>query len=534
MKKILFIQINDIPAPFEVENTYISLDCRQINDFCSFVGDALVGELKDNYGTPIYRLINPMGYLISSFENVDKANYESIIVQWWDILGEILHKGITQCDKQYCIYFPQQYTDWLLNNENEYYGVVGKNLQANENKVYLDANGISEDIICALRIKINRLLNDKKNNIEYIVFSNEMISNLSDFVRQLNDSFVTYTFLSYSELEHLLQAPFNDFLQIQSTNILVNEVLYDFESYRAKFYSYRIEIKNSKATIFKIRLMLNIKQVASEIFPLTIADRYYGYSYTKYVKLKDYKLSEIIVVELPLHSMSDGLHFIDIKSNSSLLINYIFDVSKYRILIEEVWTNTYNTNIVKKDNEGLLLNIIHSINKPYIIGNHGHSSAYGGRYELDNLLSIIFNTQIHNDELSYKDMYSYLQNQGYELVSPPKYRYGQWKVFNAVFQKIKVPLVYTIVIENASDYSAQSMDNALNAKGNHVQVAVGLYEHYPNYLIDEFEAGKLPFSILNHNAHSSISDNSTSSSSSSDGSRYSDDLPFYATEPYTG
>ena len=285
MKKILFIQINDIPAPFEVENTYISLDCRQINDFCSFVGDALVGELKDNFGTPIYRLINPMGYLISSFENVDKANYESIIVQWWDILGEILHKGITQCDKQYCIYFPQQYTDWLLNNENEYYGVVGKNLQANENKVYLDANGISEDIICALRIKINRLLNDKKNNIEYIVFSNEMISNLSDFVRQLNDSFVTYTFLSYSELEHLLQAPFNDFLQIQSTNILANEVLYDFESYRAKFYSYRIEIKNSKATIFKIRLMLNIKQVASEIFPLTIADRYYGCNYSAVVRM---------------------------------------------------------------------------------------------------------------------------------------------------------------------------------------------------------------------------------------------------------
>ena len=147
MKKILFIQINNIPAPLEVEDTYLSLDCRQINDFCSFVGDALVGELKDNYGTPIYRLINSMGYLISSFENVDKANYDSIIAQWWDILGEILHKGITQCDKQYSIYFPQQYTDWLLNNENEYYEVVGKNLQANDNKVYLDANGISEDII---------------------------------------------------------------------------------------------------------------------------------------------------------------------------------------------------------------------------------------------------------------------------------------------------------------------------------------------------------------------------------------------------
>lgn len=94
MKKTLFIKINNASAPIEAENSYISLDCRLINDFCSFVGDALVGDLKDDNGTPIYRLINFMGYLISSFEIVDKANYDSIIAQWWDILGEILHKGL--------------------------------------------------------------------------------------------------------------------------------------------------------------------------------------------------------------------------------------------------------------------------------------------------------------------------------------------------------------------------------------------------------------------------------------------------------
>lgn len=522
MKKILFIQINNIPAPLEVEDTYLSLDCRQINDFCSFVGDALVGELKDNYGTPIYRLINSMGYLISSFENVDKANYDSIIAQWWDILGEILHKGITQCDKQYSIYFPQQYTDWLLNNENEYYEVVGKNLQANDNKVYLDANGISEDIICALRIKINRFLNDKKGEIEYITFSDGRIDSRSDIVKKLLD------------INPFLKAyvypanPFNDLLQFEFISLVANKMLLPFDSHR----SCRMELNGANIAIYVI--FIKLIKVSHKTISLTINDRYTDYSYTQIIKLQDHKLGEIIALDIPFHKMSEGLHFVEIKADIHQVVNYIFDVSKGRTLIEEIRPNTNCPNFNTNNCNGILWDIIHSINKTYIIGSHGHSSACAGRYELDNLLSIICNKSIRNEELSYKDMKLCLLNKGFELVSSPKYRYGKWKVFNAVFQKIDPPLVYTIVIENASDYSAQSMDNALNAKGNHVQVAVGLYEHYPNYLIDEFEAGQLPFSILNHNAHSSISDNSVSSSSSSCGSSYSDDLPFYATEPYIG
>ena len=522
MKKILFIQINNIPAPLEVEDTYLSLDCRQINDFCSFVGDALVGELKDNYGTPIYRLINSMGYLISSFENVDKANYDSIIAQWWDILGEILHKGITQCDKQYSIYFPQQYTDWLLNNENEYYEVVGKNLQANDNKVYLDANGISEDIICALRIKINRFLNDKKGEIEYITFSDGRIDSRSDIVKKLLD------INSFLKAYVYPTNPFNDLLQFEFISLVANKMLLPFDSHR----SCRMELNGANIAIYVI--FIKLIKVSLKTISLTINDKYTDYSYTQIIKLQDHKLGEIIALDIPFHKMSEGLHFVEIKADIHQVVNYIFDVSKDRTLIEEIRPNTNCPNFNTNNCNGILWDIIHSINKTYIIGSHGHSSACAGRYELDNLLSIICNKSIRNEELSYKDMKLCLLNKGFELVSSPKYRYGKWKVFNAVFQKIDPPLVYTIVIENASDYSAQSMDNALNAKGNHVQVAVGLYEHYPNYLIDQFEAGQLPFSILNHNAHSSISDNSVSSSSSSCGSSYSDDLPFYATEPYIG
>ena len=205
MKKTLFIQIDNTPAPVEAENDYIPLDCKQINDFCSFVGDTLIGDLKDGNGTPLYRLINPAGRLLSDFEKVDKANYDLIITQWLDILGEILHKGVTQCDEQFTIRFPQQYTDWLLCNQNDYYVEIGKSLQANDGKVYLDADGISEDIVSALHMKITRFMNDNKDEIEHIVFSNERIGNVSYVVKRLKTLFDIYLFVRLGQWVQILR-----------------------------------------------------------------------------------------------------------------------------------------------------------------------------------------------------------------------------------------------------------------------------------------------------------------------------------------
>ena len=195
MKKTLFIQIDNTPPPVEAENDYILLDCKQINDFCSFVGDALIGDLKDSNGTPLYRLINPAGRLLSDFEKVDKANYELIIAQWLDVLSEILHKGVSQSDKHFTIRFTQQYINWLLNNENDYFVEIGKFLQSNDGKLLLDADGISEDIISALHMKITRFLNENKDEIEYIVFSNERIGNSSYIAKQMKTVFGSYSFL---------------------------------------------------------------------------------------------------------------------------------------------------------------------------------------------------------------------------------------------------------------------------------------------------------------------------------------------------
>lgn len=205
MKKTLFIQIDNTPVPIEAENDYIPLECKQINDFSSFVGDALIGDLKDSNGTSLYRLINPAGRLLSDFEKIDKANYDLIIAQWLDILSEILHKGVSQCDEQFCIRFPQQYTDWLLCNKNDYYVEIGKFLQANGSKVYLDADGISEDIISALHMKINRFLNDKIDEIEYIVFSSERIGNASCVVKHMKTIIASYSFMRLEQWRLILR-----------------------------------------------------------------------------------------------------------------------------------------------------------------------------------------------------------------------------------------------------------------------------------------------------------------------------------------
>ena len=205
MKKTLYIQIDNNSLPEGCGEDVEVLDCRCINDFCSIVGDALVSDLKDENGKPYYRLINPVGRLLSDFEKVDKANYDHIIAQWLDVLGEMLHKGVAQCDEQFTIHFPQQYVDWLLCNENDYYVKIGKCLQSNEGKVYLDADGVSEDIISALHMKIRRFLNDNKDDIEYIVFSNERIGNSSYVVKQLKKLFDSYSFIRLGQWEQILQ-----------------------------------------------------------------------------------------------------------------------------------------------------------------------------------------------------------------------------------------------------------------------------------------------------------------------------------------
>ena len=197
MKKILYIQIDNNYLPEGCGEDVEGLDCRCVNDFCSLVGDALVGDLKDESGKPLYRLINPVGKLLMDFKVVDEGSFNSIIEEWYDILGNLLHKGTPEDD--IVIKFPQQYVDWLLHNENSYYGKVGKELQKANGKITLSSKDIDDDIIASLNYKVSHVLQQKKEYYSCVVFSNELLESTSTIVTKINISDGNLSFMSYSE-----------------------------------------------------------------------------------------------------------------------------------------------------------------------------------------------------------------------------------------------------------------------------------------------------------------------------------------------
>lgn len=181
--QILYIQIDNNSKPKGCGEDVEVLDCRCINDFCSLVGDALVGELKDENGKPLYRLINPIGKLLMEFKAVDEKAFNYIIEDWYDILGNLLHKG--KQEDEITIKFPQQYVDWLLHNDTPYYEQVGKELQKSNGKILLSTEGIDDDIIASINHKVSHKLQEKKEDFSFAVFSNPIIQNHSNIVKRV-------------------------------------------------------------------------------------------------------------------------------------------------------------------------------------------------------------------------------------------------------------------------------------------------------------------------------------------------------------
>lgn len=189
----IYIQIDSNTLPIECVEDVDVLDCRCINDFCSLVGDALVGDLKDENNRPYYRLITPVGRLLMDFKDVEEKTFYTIIEKWYDILGNILHKGVQNV--AITIQFPQQYVDWLIHNDNPYFEQVGKNLRYNNGIVTLSPDEIVDDIIASLSYKVNYFLKEKKNNISFVVFSNPLIRNSSFIIKRVK--FEGIEFLRY-------------------------------------------------------------------------------------------------------------------------------------------------------------------------------------------------------------------------------------------------------------------------------------------------------------------------------------------------
>ena len=157
------------------------------------VGDALVSDLKDENEKPFYRLINPVGQLLMDFKTINKEAFNDVISKWYDYLGELLHKGTLEYDLT--IRLPQTYVDWLLQNDNPYYESVGKELQKKKGVIAIPSEDIIDDVMASLTYKISHTLQERKDDISFVVFSNPIIRNSSYVVKRVK--IVDMEFLRY-------------------------------------------------------------------------------------------------------------------------------------------------------------------------------------------------------------------------------------------------------------------------------------------------------------------------------------------------
>gem|GEM_PF-4953113 len=159
----------------------VVLDCRCINDFCSIVGDILVGDLKDENGKPYYRLINPVGRLLMDFRTVDEEVFNKIVEEWYSILEYLLHKG--EQEEYFTIEFPKQYLDWL--EKNEYFENIVRELRNNNCIIKILTKEIFNDVVTPICYRINNILQSRKDCFSFVVFSSQVINNSSFFTSKL-------------------------------------------------------------------------------------------------------------------------------------------------------------------------------------------------------------------------------------------------------------------------------------------------------------------------------------------------------------
>lgn len=173
MKKTLFIKIDNTPAPIEADNDYISLDCRQINDFCSFVGDALVGDFKDESGIPYYRLYSPVGKLLLEFKQNNPEHFDVLLQNWYNVLLDILRNG-NSGSVTIKLLLSDVFVNWLLMHENDHYAIMGHTLKDNCNAVLLSRKELTESIIPTINRMVRENLSFLHGNFRAVILSGDI------------------------------------------------------------------------------------------------------------------------------------------------------------------------------------------------------------------------------------------------------------------------------------------------------------------------------------------------------------------------
>lgn len=195
----LYIHIDDTPIPNEVKQCCFSLDCREINNFCSFMGDVLLGDMKDSDGTPFYRIVSPAGKLISDFEQVDEKAFCCIIKEWYKLLMYILqdvsHTSVLNFT------FPEIFSNRLLSSTNEYINRIGENLLNHNNVVEFSKKDILEDVIFD---KISKSISEEltKKHYEFIAFSSSDINSGSIVEEVLSIEYGQTHFITFGQLKN--------------------------------------------------------------------------------------------------------------------------------------------------------------------------------------------------------------------------------------------------------------------------------------------------------------------------------------------
>lgn len=227
MKKTLFIQIDNNSLPEGCGEDVEVLDCRCTNEFCSIVGDALVCDLKDEDGKPLYRLINPVGRLLMEFKSANEEAFNGIISKWYDYLGELLHKGTLVPDLT--IRLPQTYVDWLLQSDNQYYESVGKELQKKKGVIFIPSEDVIDDIIASMTYKLSIFFKKKTDIFSFVIFGNPIICNNSFIIKRMklkDVEFLNYDswLMSYQEWANIRKRK-EDENRIQKSFILDELIL---------------------------------------------------------------------------------------------------------------------------------------------------------------------------------------------------------------------------------------------------------------------------------------------------------------------
>ena len=199
--KTLYIQIDSSRLPEEKEDVTV-FECNSINDFYSFLGYELVDGLITEDHIPFYRLFHP-GNLFLEYD----GDIETLVRQWENIQSELLHKGAS-CSQCYTIAFPSDFGRWLTRHENKNYKTIGAKLQKNQS-VELQGNDLYNEIVAGIRQELKQYLCSNQYLFDCVVFSDPLIGQSSEIVKELKRIMQQSDFLQLSQWQALQQEILN-------------------------------------------------------------------------------------------------------------------------------------------------------------------------------------------------------------------------------------------------------------------------------------------------------------------------------------